>query len=97
MKPANNIKLIFKELLMNHFFQANQIGKILGIGNISESLKDFGEDERSLLFTETSFGIKETNFLTELGLYRLLGRSRKPIASTFQKWMIKTIKEIRIT
>ncbi len=96
-ETGEQYKINIQGTLDEPFFQANQIGKILGIGNISESLKDFGEDERSLLFTETAFGIKETNFLTELGLYRLLGRSRKPIASTFQKWMIKTIKEIRIT
>ena len=78
-------------------FQANQIGKILGLGNISEAIKDFGEDERVLISNETLGGKQETNFLTELGLYRLLGRSRKPIAATFQKWMVKTIKEIRIT
>ena len=88
-------------------FQANQIGKILGIVNISSTLKDFGVEERCLVSkdrplgsTEGSFSKEEsnvqTNFLTELGLYRLLGRSRKPIAATFQKWMIKTIKEIRI-
>ena len=48
-------------------FQANQIGKILGLGNIREAIKDFGEDERSVSLTDTAFGIKETNFLTELG------------------------------
>ena len=78
-------------------FQANQIGKLLGLGNICAALKDFGSEESYLISNDTAFGIKETNFLTELGLYRLLGRSRKPIAATFQKWMMKTIKEIRIT
>jgi prophage antirepressor-like protein len=77
-------------------FQANQIGKILGLGNICAALKDFGSEESYLISNDTAFGMKETNFLTELGLYRLLARSRKPIAATFQKWMIKTIKEIRI-
>lgn len=80
----------------NPLFQANQIGKILGILNIRESIKDYDEDERSVSLTDTAFGIKETNFLTEIGLYKLLGRSRKPIASIFQKWMINTIKEIRV-
>ena len=80
----------------NPLFQANQIGKILGIINIRESIKDYHEDERSVSLTDTAFGIKETNFLTEIGLYKLLGRSRKPIASIFQKWMINTIKEIRV-
>ena len=77
-------------------FQANQIGKLLGLGNICAALKDFEVEESYLISNDTAFGTKETNFLTELGLYRLLGRSRKPIAATFQKWMIKTIKEIRI-
>jgi len=80
----------------NPLFQANQIGKLLGIINIRDSIKDFEEDERSVVLTDTSFGIKETNFLTEIGLYRLLSRSRKAIAAIFQKWMINTIKEIRV-
>ena len=80
----------------NPLFQANQIGKLLGINNISQAIKDFEEDERSLILNETSFGIKETNFLTESGLYRILASSRKPIAAIFQKWMINTIKEIRV-
>ena len=80
----------------NPLFQANQIGKLLGIINIRDSIKDFEQDERSVVLTDTSFGIKETNFLTESGLYRLLARSRKPIAAIFQKWMINTIKEIRV-
>ena len=80
----------------NPLFQANQIGKLLGINNISQAIKDFEEDERSLISNETLGGKQETNFLTESGLYRLLARSRKPIAAIFQKWMINTIKEIRV-
>ena len=80
----------------NPLFQANQIGKILGIINISDAIKNFEKDECYLVLNYTAFGIKETNFLTEIGLYKLLGRSRKPIASIFQKWMINTIKEIRV-
>lgn len=83
-------------------FQANQIGKILGLGNISAALKDFGIEERCLISNNRPLisnegSVFQKNFLTELGLYRLLGRSRKPIAATFQKWMMKTIKEIRVS
>ena len=35
-------------------------------------------------------------YLTEIGLYRLLGMSRKPIARKFQKWVANVIKEIRL-
>ena len=78
-------------------FQANQIGNLLGIKNIRSHIKDFNDDERGVDTVYTLGGPQEVVFLTELGLYRLLGRSKKPIAATFQKWMIRTIREIRIT
>ncbi|PNH02084.1 hypothetical protein TSOC_011967 [Tetrabaena socialis] len=77
-------------------FQANQIGRLLGITNIRESLKDFDEDEKGVSSTDTLGGQQQTLFLTELGLYRLLGQSRKPVARPFQKWVAKVIKEIRV-
>ena len=82
--------------LEDPIFQANQIGKLLGISNIRENLRDFSSDEKCVILNDTSTGLKETNFLTETGLYRILGRSRKPIAHTFQKWMVSVLKEIRI-
>lgn len=77
-------------------FHAKQIGQLLKLANIRENLKDFSEDEKIIIETYSNGGNQKTMFLTELGLYRLLGRSNKPIANTFQKWMISTIKEIRI-
>jgi prophage antirepressor-like protein len=77
-------------------FQANQIGKLLGIGNLSENLRDFDIEEKVLCLTQTPGGNQEMTFLTEIGLYRVLGRSRKPIANKFQKWMVSVLKEIRI-
>lgn len=80
----------------NPLFQANQIGKLLGISNISDSIIKFEEDEKVIDLSYTNGGQQQLLFLTEIGLYKLLGRSRKPIASIFQKWMINTIKEIRV-
>ena len=77
-------------------FQANQIGRLLGISNISENLRDFDSEEKGLFLTHTLGGTQEMVFLTETGLYRVLGRSRKPIAHKFQKWMVAVLKEIRI-
>ena len=82
--------------LENPLFQANQIGKLLEISNIRESLRDFSDNEKVVSLTDTVRGSQETNFLTEFGLYRLLGRSRKPIAHKFQEWMVTVLKEIRI-
>ena len=77
-------------------FQANQIGKLLGISNIRDAIKDFSDNEKDVGLTDTLGGKQETIFLTEYGLYRLLGRSRKPIAHKFQEWMVSVLKEIRI-
>lgn len=80
----------------NPLFHAKQIGKILEIVNINDSISDFTYDEKVLDNCYSQGGIQKTIFLTEIGLYKLLGRSRKPIAHTFQKWMINIIKDIRI-
>lgn len=90
------IEINIQGTLENPLFQANQIGKLLDLTNIRVNLQDFNEEEKVISLTYTLTGLKETNFLTEIGLYKLLGRSRKPIAHTFQSWMINTIKEIRI-
>ena len=82
--------------LEDPLFQANQIGKLLGIVNIRDSIKEFSERDKQVVLTDTSTGLKEANFLTEFGLYKLLGRSRKPIAHKFQEWMVSILKEIRI-
>ena len=78
-------------------FQANQIGELLDIKNIRDTLSGFDEDEVHVGTTDTNAGSRKALFLTELGLYRLLGMSRKPLARPFQKWVAKTIKEIRMT
>ena len=72
-------------------FQANQIGAQLGLGNIRETIEDFDEDELRVRITDTS---RAANFLTELGLYRLLGMSRKPLARPFQKWVAKAASHL---
>lgn len=78
-------------------FQANQIGQLLGIKKIRTSIKDFSDNHKVALRTDTLGGPQEVTFLTEKGLYKLLGMSRKKIAETFQDWMVEVIKEIRTT
>lgn len=77
-------------------FQANQIGQILGLTNIRATISKFDDDEVHVNTIDTNAGKRECTFLTELGLYRLIMLSRKPIAKTFQKWVASVIKEIRI-
>jgi prophage antirepressor-like protein len=78
-------------------FQANQICDLIGIKSFRSHIDDFTEEHKVLCQIKTNGGIQNVIFLTELGLYKLLGRSRKDIAAKFQNWIVKVIKEIRIT
>ena len=78
-------------------FQANQICDLLGIKSFRSHIDDFTDEHKVLCQTKTNKGMQNLIFLTELGLYKLLGRSRKDIAAKFQNWIVKVIKEIRIT
>ena len=90
-------KLNIKGTHDDPLFQANQIGEFLGLTNIRATIKNFRETERVVNTVSTPGGAQETTFLTETGLYRLLGMSRKPFAETFQSWVAVVVKEIRRT
>ena len=103
MDILKSFKLLDKETILNiqgtieePLFQASQIGKILDMKNIHESIKDFDIDEKNSLITHTSGGLQNMVYLTEIGLYRLINRSKKPNARPFQKWVCNTIKELRL-
>jgi prophage antirepressor-like protein len=95
--PNANVTINIKGTLDDPLFQANQIGKLLGFTNIRKSVVDFDNDEKVVMSSSTPGGQQQVVFLTEIGLYRLLGQSRLPIARSFQKWVAKVVKEIRQT
>jgi prophage antirepressor-like protein len=76
-------------------FQANQIATILEMKNIRTILSGFDERERLVKEIYTIRGRQKATFLTEVGLYRLISRSNKPIAKPFQKWVMEIVREIR--
>lgn len=78
-------------------FLASDIGNILDIKVIRTSINDFSDKEKILCPVKTNGGIQNKLFLTERGLYKLINRSNKPIAQTFQDWVLDIIEEIRNT
>jgi prophage antirepressor-like protein len=61
------------------------------------SIIDFDESEkRAVSSTDSTGRMQDVTFLTEKGLYKVLFRSRKPIAQRFQDWVCEVIKEIRL-
>src|SRR6476646_45963 len=79
-------------------FCANDVGKVLGLTDIGKSIADFDEDEKVPRTIRDLKNVQQlTNFLTELGVYKVVMRSRKENAKPFQKWIAHTIKTIRKT
>ena len=96
---ANDLhtEVVIKGTKTDPLFRASDIGIILEINNIRMSIIDFDESERRAVSSTDSTGrMQDVTFLTEKGLYKVLFRSRKPIAQRFQNWVCEVIKEIRI-
>ena len=97
---ANDLhtEIVIKGTLNDPLFRASDIGIILEINNIRMSIVDFDESEkRAVSSTDSTGRMQDVTFLTEKGLYKVLFRSRKPIAQKFQNWVCDVIKEIRVT
>ena len=77
-------------------FRASIIGEILEMTNIRASIQHFDDTEKVLRITNTPSGPQNVTFLTEKGLYKVLFKSRKPIAENLQNWICDVVKEIRL-
>jgi prophage antirepressor-like protein len=95
---TNNLhtEVVIKGTKTDPLFRASDIGVVLEISNIRTSIMDFDESEKVVHSMNTLGGNQEVTFLTEKGLYKMLFRSRKPIAQRFQNWVCEVIKEIRL-
>lgn len=96
---ANDLhtEIVIKGTMDDPLFRASDVGVILDISNIRMSITEFDESEKRAVSTTDSTGrMQEVTFLTEKGLYKVLFRSRKPIAQKFQNWVCEVIKEIRL-
>ena len=74
-------EVVIKGTKTDPLFRASDIGIILEINNIRMSIIDFDESEkRAVSSTDSTGRMQDVTFLTEKGLYKVLFRSRKPIA-----------------
>jgi prophage antirepressor-like protein len=89
-------EIVIKGDVNNPLFRASDIGIVLDISNIRTSINDFNETEKVVHSMDTLGGTQQVTFLTEKGLYKVLFKSRKPIAEKFQNWVCDVIKDIRL-
>jgi prophage antirepressor-like protein len=91
-------EITIKGTIENPLFRASDIAAILDIQNIRMSIKEYDHTEKDdVSVTDVIGRNQQVTFLTEKGLYKVLFRSRKPIAEQFQNWICEVIKEIRLT
>jgi prophage antirepressor-like protein len=94
----NNLhtNIVIKGTYNEPLFRASDIGEILEMTNIRATVQNFDNSEKVVNSIDTLGGCQNMIFLTEKGLYKVLFKSRKPIAEKFQNWVCEVIKEIRL-
>ena len=95
---SNNLhtEIVIKGTPQDPLFRANDVGTVLEISNIRGTIQNFDDTEKVVNIIDTIGGSQQVTFLTEKGLYKVLFKSRKPIAEQFQNWVCEVIKEIRL-
>ena len=89
-------EIVIKGTVENPLFRASDVALILEISNIRSSIKDFNESEKVVHTMTTPGGPQNVLFLTQTGLFRLLFRSKNPIALQVQYWACDVVKELQI-
>lgn len=89
-------EIVIKGTQEDPLFRASDIGVVLDISTIRSVIRDFNETEKVVHSMHTLGGLQDVTFLTEKGLYKVLFKSRKPIAEKFQNWVCEVIKELRL-
>jgi len=68
-------------------FDASEVCRILGLAHAGSALRVLDADEKGVQIKHTPGGEQSVSFITEPGLYKLIGRSRKPEAKRFDRWV----------
>lgn len=76
-------------------YKASDIAKVLGIRNIHGTLASIPECHKVLASSDTLGGNQQMVFLREKAVYKIIMRSRKPVAEPFQEWLSSIARDIR--
>ena len=80
---GNEVRTIQKDSMT--WFAANDVTNTLGLTNTTVAVSRLDDDEVTKFNLGSLSG--ETNFISEAGLYKLIGSSRKPAARKFNRWV----------
>lgn len=77
-------------------FLLKNVAEVFNIASINSHISDFDESEKILQDLQTKGGIQKHTFLTEIGFYKFIMRSRKMKSIEFQKWLFTILRELRL-
>ena len=77
-------------------FLLKNVAEVFNIASINSHIQDFDESEKILQDLQTKGGIQKHTFLTEIGFYKFIMRSRKSKSIEFQKWLFTILRELRL-
>jgi anti-repressor protein len=69
------------------WFVATDVCRVLDLENSRQVVRVLDEDEKGVHNLDTLGGVQPLTIVSEPGLYKLLGRSRKPEAKRFDRWV----------
>ena len=77
-------------------FLLKNVAEVFNIASINSHISDFDESEKILQYLKSNGGIQKHTFLTEIGFYKFIMRSRKRKSIEFQKWLFTILRELRL-
>lgn len=69
------------------WFVGNDVCRVLDLANPRSSMALLHEDEKGVHSMDTPGGQQDMTVVSEAGVYRLVFKSRKPVAERFKRWL----------
>lgn len=89
-------KIRFVEKETNEWWAvAKDVCDALGLNNSRKMISALPKDLKDVTTSDTLGGKQKVNIVSELGIYKLVFKSRREEAEAFQEWIFATIKQMR--
>ena len=86
---GNNVRTVEKN--GDIWFVAKDVCDVLGLGNVTEALRNLDDDELTSEILNSGGQGREMRLMSESGVYALVLRSNKPEAKNFSRWVRKEV------
>ena len=86
---GNNVRTV--ERNGDIWFVAKDVCDVLGLGNVTEALRNLDDDELTSEILNSGGQGREMRLMSESGVYALVLRSNKPEAKAFSRWVRKEV------